>query len=52
MVAPKGKETLNLGASALGEAPVLTYVNDYGGRPQLQFSCSGTECKAKPVKPS
>ncbi len=52
MVAPKGKETLNLGASALGNAPVLTYVNDYGGRPQLQFNCSGGECKAKPVKPS
>nr|WP_308738025.1 fimbria/pilus periplasmic chaperone [Serratia liquefaciens] len=52
MVAPKSKETLNLGASVLGNAPVLTYVNDYGGRPQLQFSCSGAECKAKPVKQS
>ncbi|WP_321147197.1 fimbria/pilus periplasmic chaperone [Serratia fonticola] len=52
MVAPKGQEMLNLGASVLGAAPVLTYVNDYGGRPQLQFTCSGTDCKAKPVKPS
>lgn len=52
MVAPKSKEVLNVGASALGHSPVLTYVNDYGGRPQLQFSCSGAECKAKPVKPS
>lgn len=52
MVAPKGKEMLNVGVSALGNAPVLTYVNDYGGRPQLQFNCSGVECKANPVKPS
>lgn len=52
MVAPKGKETLNVGVSVLGNAPVLTYVNDYGGRPQLQFSCGGAECKAKPVKQS
>lgn len=52
MVAPKSKEMLNVGVSVLGNAPVLTYVNDYGGRPQLQFSCSGAECKAKPVKPS
>ncbi|WP_315901773.1 fimbria/pilus periplasmic chaperone [Serratia fonticola] len=52
MVAPKGQETLNVAASALGNAPVLTYVNDYGGRPQLQFSCSGASCQAKPVKHS
>ena len=50
MVAPHGKEILNLGASVLGPNPVLTYVNDYGGRPQLQFTCSGTECKAEPAK--
>ena len=52
MVSPKGKEMLNLGVSILGNAPVLTYVNDYGGRPQLQFSCGGVDCKAKPVKQS
>ena len=50
MVAPQGKEILNLGVSVLGLNPVLTYVNDYGGRPQLQFTCSGTECKAEPAK--
>ncbi|NMY86933.1 fimbria/pilus periplasmic chaperone [Pseudomonas sp. WS 5411] len=52
MVAPRGKEMLNLSVSALGPTPVLTYVNDYGGRPQLQFTCSGNDCKAKPVKPN
>ncbi|MFB4414302.1 molecular chaperone, partial [Pantoea sp. ANP04] len=29
--------------------PVLTYVNDYGGRPQLQFSCAISTCTAIPV---
>ncbi|GAA0342348.1 fimbria/pilus periplasmic chaperone [Morganella psychrotolerans] len=44
MVAPKSQGTLSLSAAALGNAPVLTYINDYGGRPQLQFSCQGTQC--------
>ena len=52
MVAPKGNETLSVGVSALGNTPVLTYVNDYGGRPQLQFTCSGSNCQAKPIKQS
>lgn len=46
MVAPKGSALLRVAASALGNAPVLTYVNDYGGRPQLIFSCSGASCHA------
>lgn len=50
MLAPKGSEMLNVGSSVLGGAPVLTYVNDYGGRPQLQFTCNGTDCKATPIK--
>lgn len=50
MLAPKGSEILNVGSSVLGGSPVLTYVNDYGGRPQLQFTCSGTNCKASPIK--
>jgi P pilus assembly chaperone PapD len=52
MVAPQGNEMLNLGVSVLGPTPVLTYVNDYGGRPQLQFTCIGDDCKAKPAKPN
>ncbi|MED9399024.1 fimbria/pilus periplasmic chaperone [Escherichia marmotae] len=31
-------------ASDLGSAPVLTYVNDYGGRLPLYFQCSSAEC--------
>lgn len=52
MIEPKGKGTLKASASALGSSPVLTYINDYGGRPQLQFSCSGNSCNATPVKNS
>jgi len=33
----------------LGNSPVLTYINDYGGRPQIRFICSGTRCTAKSV---
>lgn len=45
MIDPKGQGTLNLKASELGASPVLSYINDYGGRPRLKFSCSGNECK-------
>lgn len=52
MVEPKGKGMLKATASVLGNSPVLTYINDYGGRPQLKFSCSGSTCEATPVKDS
>jgi P pilus assembly chaperone PapD len=44
MVPPKGNAPLTVGAASVGNTPVLTYINDYGGRPQLSFSCSGTTC--------
>lgn len=50
MVAPKGQTAIEASASAFGNSPVLTYVNDYGGRPQLQFTCGGTNCTAKLLK--
>ena len=50
MIAPRGQAALSAGAGELGNSPVLTYINDYGGRPQLQFTCSGNTCKASPVK--
>lgn len=49
MIAPKSEGTLKSSASALGNHPVLTYINDYGGRPQLKFTCSGNHCTAEPV---
>lgn len=48
MVPPKGKLPLMLSASSLGNNPVLTYVNDYGGRVQLTFSCEGVQCNVQP----
>lgn len=50
MVAPFSSDYLSVSATQLGTAPVLTYINDYGGHPQLLFSCEGTVCKASPVK--
>ncbi|EKM0361807.1 fimbria/pilus periplasmic chaperone [Cronobacter turicensis] len=50
MVSPKGSATIEAPASLFGSSPVLTYVNDYGGRPHLQFSCNGATCTAKLLK--
>ncbi|HBV9912405.1 fimbria/pilus periplasmic chaperone [Klebsiella aerogenes] len=49
MIEPRGQATLSAGVSELGNTPVLTYINDYGGRPQLKFTCSGSTCSASPV---
>ena len=45
MVPPKGTLKLGVSAADLGAKPWLTYVNDYGGRPTLAFSCSGNMCR-------
>lgn len=45
MIDPRGQGKLNLNASAFGSSPVLSYVNDFGGRPRMKFSCNGNECK-------
>lgn len=50
MIAPKSSETLKGSAAALGNNPVLTYINDYGGRPKLIFGCSGNVCSVKSTK--
>lgn len=50
MLEPFGTGALSLGVSELGDSPVLTYINDYGGRPQLKFTCRGSSCSAEPVK--
>jgi len=50
MVPPKGSLPLTVSAASVGNSPVLTYVNDYGGRPQLSFSCSGATCAVVPEK--
>ncbi len=50
MIPPKGSAPLTVGAGSVGGSPVLTYINDYGGRPQLSFSCSGSTCAVVPEK--
>ncbi|BEN13852.1 fimbrial protein StfD [Serratia marcescens] len=50
MVPPKGNTALTVSAASLGGSPVLTYINDYGGRPQLSFSCNGGSCNVVPEK--
>lgn len=52
MVAPKSETTLEVSAEALGNRPRLSYINDYGARPQLQFTCSDKHCKAAAVRPA
>ncbi|KEY89889.1 fimbria/pilus periplasmic chaperone [Pseudomonas capeferrum] len=49
MIAPRGQLDLGVSSKALGDKPVLTYVNDFGGRPQLQFNCTADSCNASPV---
>ncbi|MFZ4215758.1 fimbria/pilus periplasmic chaperone, partial [Pantoea endophytica] len=44
MVSPFGKADLGVTAEAIGNKPLLTYINDYGGRPELPFNCSATKC--------
>jgi P pilus assembly chaperone PapD len=50
MLEPMGKASLGVPVSAVGNNPVLTYVNDYGGRPKLIFSCAGNSCTLKSTK--
>ncbi|KGE64407.1 MULTISPECIES: fimbria/pilus periplasmic chaperone [Pseudomonas] len=44
MVPPKGMLALGVTAKTLGTTPHLAYVNDYGGRPLMAFTCSGDTC--------
>ncbi len=50
MVPPKGSMPLTVSAASVGGSPVLTYINDYGGRPKLSFSCNGSSCTVVPEK--
>lgn len=45
MVAPRSDVDLGVSASSLGSSPQLNYINDYGGRPTLSFTCTGSTCK-------
>ncbi len=45
MLAPKSSADLGVRAATMGSQPRVAYINDWGGRPVLTFSCSGTSCK-------
>ncbi|WP_457852524.1 fimbrial biogenesis chaperone, partial [Providencia rustigianii] len=44
MIAPFGEENIGITSEQLGNTPVITYINDYGGRPKLTFDCKNTIC--------
>lgn len=46
MVAPKSQLPLGASEAEVGGAPVLTYINDFGGRPKLEFHCNSGTCQA------
>lgn len=50
MVAPKSNIALGGSAAALGSSPKLTVINDFGGRPELVFACSGSACAVNTIK--
>lgn len=50
MIAPKSSQIMGISADLLGNSPVLTYINDYGGRPALTFACQGNDCHVVPEK--
>jgi P pilus assembly chaperone PapD len=48
MLAPRTSHILSLGPKQLGSRPMLTYVDDFGARRKLQFSCLGVSCDIDP----
>lgn len=49
MLAPQSHQLLTSSVTELGSSPVINYVNDYGARPKLQFSCKVNLCIATPL---
>ncbi|WP_080750891.1 fimbria/pilus periplasmic chaperone [Providencia rettgeri] len=49
MIPPKSHSLLQGNYQELGVSPVLTYINDYGGRPKLRFNCSNGKCISTPI---
>lgn len=45
MIAPFSEEKFPIIAKLVGNSPVLTYINDYGGTPKLQFQCQVDTCQ-------
>lgn len=48
MFSPFSQGKLGVNVNTLGNNPVLTYINDFGGRPTLTFRCQSTTCHIVP----
>lgn len=49
MLAPKSIKKINLERKILGSTPSLTYIDDFGGRRQLNYHCDSS-CRLLPAK--
>lgn len=45
MIPPNQEMQLGVSVVSVGAHPVVTYINDYGGRPQLIFNCTANPCQ-------
>lgn len=45
MIAPFGELALNFSAAKLGKAPYITYIDDYGTKKVMPFSCVNMKCE-------
>ena len=43
-IAPYASEVIGGNAGLYGAGPVFTYINDWGGRVDMQYRCDGTSC--------
>lgn len=50
MLAPFEKQTAPWNVSTLTSDAVMSYINDYGGRPELTLNCSQTPCTLTPLQ--
>lgn len=44
MVPPFSDFTVNITPSSVGNKPILTYINDYGGKVKMNYICNTVEC--------
>ena len=50
MIPPFSEVKLPITVKDMGNSPVLTYVNDYGATPKLQFQCQSDSCQVVKIK--
>ena len=50
MIEPMSSKSLGISPTTIGMMPIVTYINDYGGKPDLAFNCNGNECVFVPKK--